>query len=244
MTSLNDLQHEESKLSGPYHAVDLTGSATQEFSKKDYLESLILIQEEERKKLGQELHDSVNCSLTIAKFYLSLLPAGTEQEKYAKEQLAYIISTTEQNIRTISCEMVVFQETGEGLIQLLENLIGKINDLELFRLRFRFNNRKFLNNLPDCQKIVLYRIVQEQLNNTIKYSKASEVIVAISYNRQLKNVKLSIKDNGVGFDSKLRPAGIGLSNIRNRIKQFNGTALIQSAPGKGCKVEVSMPVLE
>ena len=233
---------------------DLTGNllpdtnatelATIQFSKKEYIESLIIIQEEERKKLGQELHDSVNCSLTIAKFYLSLLPAGTAQEKYAKEQVAYVLAPTEESIRTISGEMVIFQETGEALVELIENLTRKINDLGLFRLSFRCSNRNMLNNLPGCQKIVLYRIVQEQLNNTIKYSKASEVSVSVRYNRQPGNVKLCIKDNGVGFDTRLRPAGIGLSNIRNRAKQFNGTAIIQSAPGKGCTVEVSMPVLQ
>lgn len=242
MMTQNDLP--ANLLPKPYNEANATEPATIKFSKKEYIENLVIIQEEERKKLGQELHDSVNCSLTIAKFYLSLLPAGTVQEKYAKEQLAHIIATTEESIRTISCEMVIFQETGKELVELIENLARKINDLGLFRLSFSCSNKGVLKNLPGFQKMVLYRIVQEQLNNTIKYSKASEVSVSIRYNRQLNNVKLCIKDNGVGFDSTLRPAGIGLSNIRSRAKQFSGTAIIQSAPGKGCRVEVCLPVLE
>lgn len=211
-------------------------------SKKKFLESLIQIQEEERKKLGHELHDSVNSSLTIAKFYLGLLPAGTKQQKNAKEQLAYIISTTEQSIRTISCELVVYQEAESGLVQLLQNLCRRISGLGIFELIFKYKDKKQLDELPNCQKIVLYRIVQEQLNNTIKYSKATKVSVSIDCCE--KGVKLEIKDNGVGFDMCVAANGIGLSNINNRAKQFNGKATIKSAPGKGCSVVVCMPVLE
>ncbi|MFT3679730.1 MAG: sensor histidine kinase [Ferruginibacter sp.] len=211
-------------------------------SKRKFLETLINLQEDERKKLGHELHDSVNSSLTIAKFYLGLLPADSKKEKYAKEQLSFIISTTEQCIRSISSELVVFQEIESGLLELVSGLVDRINSLKIFNITFKHSEKLKLEQIPSCQKIVLYRIIQEQLNNTIKYSKASKVSIHIALVK--KFVKLTIKDNGVGFDMATKGNGIGLSNISNRAKQFNGNAHIQSKPGKGCQVDVSMPVLE
>lgn len=211
-------------------------------SKKKFLEALLNIQEEERKRLGQELHDSVNASLTIAKYYLRLLTAGTDKEKFAKEQLALIISSTEQAVRTISHEMVISQETDTGLIKLVDNLVVRINELQIFTGKFEYSNPKELDKLPCSQKMVLYRIVQEQVNNIIKYSKATTVEIGISLSGKV--VKLMIKDNGVGFDLSQHRSGIGLSNIANRVKHFNGRSQIQSAPGMGCTVTVCMPVLE
>jgi signal transduction histidine kinase len=232
----NDILEKLTK-DGYFKAIDKA-----KLSKKKFLETLMQVQEEERKKLGHELHDSVNSSLTIAKFYLSLLNAGTEKEKYAKEQLAFIISTTEQSIRTISCELVVFQETDSGLIDLVSNLIARINDLNVFKATFRHSNKKLFNELPGCQKIVLYRIIQEQLNNTIKYSKASKVNIDVKLNGKI--ITLVIKDNGIGFDMAKRRSGIGLANIISRASQFNGHAHIQTAPGMGCQLSIQMPVLE
>jgi len=211
-------------------------------SKKKFLETLMHIQEEERKKLGHELHDNVNSSLAIAKFYLSLLPAATKDEKHAKEQLAGIISSTVENIRSISCNLVMFQEVEAGLIYLVDSLLNRIRGLKLFNISFGYNKKKQLETLPDCQKIILYRIIQEQLNNIIKYSRAHEVSVNITVTN--KEVALLISDNGVGFDLGTKASGIGLSNISNRVKQFNGLTSIKSGPGKGCVLKVQMPILE
>jgi signal transduction histidine kinase len=210
-------------------------------SKKKFLEKLIEIQEEERKKLGHELHDSVNSSLAIAKFYLSLLPAATQDQKFAKDQLSTIIATTVESIRSISCNLVMFQEVESGLIQLVENLIKRIKGLELFEINFYHSSKKLLDELPNCQKIVLYRILQEQLNNTIKYSRACNVNITLV--RCNDDILLLISDNGIGFDPLTHSNGIGLSNISNRVKQFNGQVSIKSSPGKGCLLKVQMPVL-
>lgn len=211
-------------------------------SKKKFLETFIQIQEEERKRLGQELHDSVNSSLTIAKFYLGLLPAGTEKEQFAKDQLSFIISTTEQCIRTISCNMVISQETDSDLIKLVSNLVTRINGLNIFPVAFKHNKNKQLDRLPGYKKIILYRIVQEQLNNIIKYSKATEAHISITASKA--SIKIMIKDNGIGFEMSEQADGIGLSNISDRAKQLNGRAEIRSEPGKGFQIDIIIPAKE
>jgi signal transduction histidine kinase len=86
---------------------------------------------------------------------------------------------------------------------------------------------------------MLYRIVQEQLNNIIKYAKASEVNIRLK--QQDDQLILFISDNGVGFDVHEQSNGIGLKNINSRVNFYSGKMHLASAPGEGCTLEVSIP---
>jgi len=87
---------------------------------------------------------------------------------------------------------------------------------------------------------MLYRVVQEQLNNITKYANARDV--AITLKKENSVLFLTIADDGVGFDtSKRSGSGIGLSNMKSRIEFYSGTLNIISAPMKGCKLEIAIP---
>jgi signal transduction histidine kinase len=92
-------------------------------------------------------------------------------------------------------------------------------------------------------KLTIYRIVQEQLNNIIKYAKAKTVYIKVLQGKA--TIYLSIKDDGVGFDSSQRSKGVGLMNIRTRAALYNGRVTIVSEPGKGCELNVifELPVV-
>lgn len=81
---------------------------------------------------------------------------------------------------------------------------------------------------------MIYRIVQEQLNNIIKYADAQNISIRIEIDDP--QVTVSIKDDGVGFEADKLESGIGLKNIRGRLNLFNGNLEIISAPGKGCEL--------
>jgi signal transduction histidine kinase len=98
-------------------------------------------------------------------------------------------------------------------------------------------NKSLLNNE---QKLAIYRIGQEQCTNIIKYSKATLVNVSLSTDE--KSFKMTISDNGQGMDSKKKITGIGLRNIHARLSIFNGTADIDTAPGKGFLLQIEMPL--
>jgi signal transduction histidine kinase len=87
---------------------------------------------------------------------------------------------------------------------------------------------------------MLYRIAQEQVNNIVKYAKASEATITLKTGP--RNIMLSIADNGVGFDPSQKAKGIGLKNISSRVEFYSGKLNIRTAPGKGCTLEVSIPV--
>ena len=86
---------------------------------------------------------------------------------------------------------------------------------------------------------MLYRIVQEQMNNITKYAQAKEVTIYLTAIDD--QILLSIADDGQGFDTSKRNKGIGLKNIQNRIEFYAGSMKIISAPGQGCTLEIAIP---
>jgi two-component system sensor histidine kinase UhpB len=87
---------------------------------------------------------------------------------------------------------------------------------------------------------MIYRIVQEQLNNIMKYAKVKEIDIQI---KMIGNrLFLSISDNGIGFDPTIKANGIGLKNIKSRVEFYSGDLKILSVPGKGCTLKVEVPV--
>jgi len=85
-------------------------------------------------------------------------------------------------------------------------------------------------------KLVIYRIIQEQLNNILKHAAASEIEIELK--KETDNLTVSIKDNGKGFDTSVNSKGIGLQNIKHRADLFNGIVQIISSPGNGCKMKI------
>ena len=96
------------------------------------------------------------------------------------------------------------------------------------------------NGADKTKELMLYRVVQEQLNNITKYAKANEAFITLK--KENDTVFLTIADNGVGFDtSQKSTGGIGLTNMKSRIEFYSGKLNIISAPQQGCKIEISIP---
>jgi two-component system sensor histidine kinase UhpB len=90
------------------------------------------------------------------------------------------------------------------------------------------------------QLIAIYRIVQEQLNNILKYSEASQVLIQLT--EKENRVHLLIRDNGKGFEPSKKKTGIGLSNVENRAAMLNGEMKIISGLHQGCELKISFPL--
>lgn len=211
---------------------------SQKDSSKDLSKNALAIREDERQKIGHELHDSINSLLVIAKLYLRFWLADSGKEKLAKEQINDVIHTVIENIRHVSSELPQ-QTMEESLIQLVTDLIKRINGINLIKIRFSYYHLKAIQSLDPELKTTIYRIIQEQLNNTVKYSKAGNVKVRLSC--MAGGINLIIKDDGIGFDTLKPVAGIGLLSIKQRVESRNGRIQISSKPGKGCKMIITFP---
>ena len=103
-----------------------------------------------------------------------------------------------------------------------------------------YHFEKFEEAIKSDVQLAMYRILQEQFSNILKYANAS--LVDIKVHRYNGDIYMAVEDNGVGFDTTTKKYGIGLENIKRRVQVFNGNFKINSSPGKGCRLDVQIPV--
>ncbi|TCZ71803.1 PAS domain-containing protein [Flaviaesturariibacter aridisoli] len=201
-------------------------------------ETTIRAQEQERAGIGRELHDNINQILASCK----LMTEMALREQHLRETLlprtVNHLNTAIEEIRKLSRELVPppFDEVGldEGLRALIESTDG----IGGTHIRLCVNGDAA--RIEPAIRLVLYRIVQEQLHNIQKYAAAAEATVALSISDA--SVRLEVSDNGAGFDPSVKKSGIGLRNIRNRAQLHGGGLTIDAAPGLGCTLTVEIPL--
>ena len=126
-----------------------------------------------------------------------------------------------------------------GLVESIKDLCDCIRTTQVFTIRFyhkRFNERFLEHDI----KLMLFRIIQEQINNIIKYAHASIILIQLTTERD--QLELIVSDNGRGFDPSTAKKGLGLNNIINRAELFDGKAEIKSIPGQGSTVTITVPI--
>jgi signal transduction histidine kinase len=195
-------------------------------------------EERERNAIGQELHDNVNQILASAKLYLSMAETDEElRETLIRNSMKYIEDAI-QEIRSLSKSQVTPLKI-INLQELVEDLLNEFDQKADIRTNFNYN---VSNNLvvEEDLKLNIYRVIQEQLNNVLKHSAAEKVSVSVEGTNGWLNVKIA--DDGKGFSMDKRRNGIGISNMTNRVESYNGQIIIDTSPGKGCVVDVKIPV--
>jgi two-component system, NarL family, sensor histidine kinase UhpB len=199
----------------------------------------IKAQEKEREEIGKELHDNICQIMATAKLYLefAMKKRGFRSEELEKSREN--INLTISEIRKLSHTLVAPSLRNFTLIQVIQRLLGDIQATSSLQPELITENYEE-NAMDHNMKLMFYRIAQEQMNNILKHSKASKAIVKISITDN--DICLSIKDDGAGFDTGKISTGIGLRNMTNRVNFYDGTIQIGSSPGKGCILEVTIPV--
>ncbi len=206
---------------------------------KEISETVIRVQEKERTRIGHELHDNVNQILSTVRLFVDMLtPSGKEEKELKAKSLEYVMMAIEE-IRKLSKELVSPQLLGNGLVDSIQTLVDDIGVSKTMRIEFDHDKEKY--PLTPGKKLTLFRIVQEQVKNILKYSKAQKAEISLS--SDTTHIQLVIKDDGVGFNPDQTQRGIGLSNIYERTRFYNGTVDIDTAPGKGCLLIVVLPII-
>lgn len=209
---------------------------------KEIAETVIRVQEKEKARIGHELHDNVNQVLLTAKLFIDKIQACKEDQQEIKEKSSDYITLAIEEIRKLSKELVAPELKEESLIGNIQTLVKDIQLAGAMNIHFTHEQDGGIEQLSSGKKITLFRIVQEQLKNILKHSQASLTQIALSSKEG--KIELLIKDNGNGFDPRHTYQGIGFSNIRERTEFYNGAVEVESAPGKGCTLTVSLPVFE
>ena len=144
-----------------------------------------------------------------------------------------------QDIRSLSHRLAPPDLSGASLGEALSVLIARVGKFSDIQITTEWDDH-IMGDLPGKLALNVFRMVQEQLNNVIKHSSASEVKISVRV--EAGYFYLTIMDNGIGFDPEIKKAGNGLTNIRTRASLFNGEMEIVTAPGKGCILNISLTV--
>jgi two-component system, NarL family, sensor histidine kinase UhpB len=203
-------------------------------------ETSVAAQEREREEIGKELHDNINQILSATKLYLEFAKIAEEEllpdllDKSCKHLLHAI-----DEIRRLSHRLVAPSLEDISLVQAFSQLVT--NMLNVSSLKLTLDTENYHDEVTDTNiRLMFYRIVQEQLNNILKHSGARNATIRLQTSEG--HIILTVTDDGAGFDTNTTAAGIGLRNITNRAAVYNGTTRIVSEPGKGCMLEVSIPL--
>lgn len=212
----------------------------QELDKQKFIsQATIDTQEQERREIGKELHDNVNQVLTTTKLYLdlSLTSPDSKDELIQKssKNIIYVIN----EIRQLSRSLMDPSIGDLGLLDSINDLVENINITRKLHVSL-CASPDLEKHLDESQKLMIFRVIQEAMNNTIKYAQATSV--QLNLKTEGGNLALLIADDGKGFDITTVKKGAGLKNIQNRVYLTGGNLLLETAPGKGCKIIINFPI--
>jgi PAS domain S-box-containing protein len=210
-------------------------------ARAEYTLQLIASQEAERARIAGELHDSLGQSLSIIKNHAQLLLLQKKIAEDTRKGIETISETTTAAIadmRRISQDLHPYQLDHLGLTRSLDALVENADNASsiAFKKKFDLTDDAFARD----KAASVYRIVQEGLNNILKYSGA--INATITLERDLHEVKLLIEDDGQGFTPGITSKGMGLKNIAERARILGGRLKLDSAPGKGVRIEITIPI--
>ena len=203
------------------------------------------IQDKERKRIAQDIHDQVGSVLSAAKLQLSGLEELKSQltedqtRKYASAMT--LMDQAAEELRNISHNLMPATLSRLGLVAALRGLFDKIS--EYSNLTINFNSHGFEKRIEEPAEINIYPIVLELINNVVKHAQASEATIQLI--KYPTYINISVEDDGKGFDvekAKANENGIGMRNLISRIEYLNGTLNIDSAEGKGTTIMIDVPI--
>jgi len=202
---------------------------------KKLFNAILETEEKERKKFAEDLHDELGPHLSGIRLYINEL----EDEKIKPERrndivvmLDTMIKEAIDKTRTISNQLMPSVLTDYGLIKALNSFCSRINNTNTIHIALNYFNQEL--SIDKNSEIVIYHVLIELINNTIKHAKAKNI--NIDFNKIGKYIDLVYKDDGLGFDLKQTiqdKKGLGLSNVLNRMKTIESTYHFESYPQKG-----------
>jgi PAS domain S-box-containing protein len=211
---------------------------------------LINIQEDERKKIAQELHDQIGQTLFAMKMNLEMtkknLPPDPEKLEDMKNRLTdteNLLSQTIDQIRNLTTDLRPSMLDDFGLIPALNWYIDNFSKRTNIKVYLKTKN--FKPRLSSEVETTFYRIIQEALTNVAKHAQATEVSILLA--RENSNACLAVEDNGIGFDTKkasFPKDRLGIFSIKERVGLLNGEFEIRSKANRGTKLSVKIPLVE
>lgn len=238
----------------PYQYIGIYTNITQKFEQRineQRIRSVSIIQgqEEERKRIARELHDGIGQMLTALKFNIQNI-SGTKSKKEQEKlkEINELIRQTITETRRVSFNLMPSVLSDFGLISALKILCEEVTSHSGIPVKFEVYGA--YRRLDRASEVSLYRIIQEAINNALKYAKASYIDIRLFPGEE--KTEVFVIDDGAGFDfikvlsniklkKRLHGVGNGIANMQERTSLINGEFNIDSAPGEGTIVHIQVP---
>jgi signal transduction histidine kinase len=201
------------------------------------IKSQLEIQNQTLNYIGSEIHDD-----TAQVVYLSMLRIANLKERVdekEKEEIYNFLKKVWNDLRNISHSLINNNFHQIGFIESLEQLLHNIEKTGKYKTTLTIDEEVNIDLLDKSVDVILYRMIQEVINNTLKHAACDKIDIHIGKDNQL--IKVEIKDNGIGFDASLVKQdnpGVGLYNIFTRAKLINASVNINSILGTGTNIEI------
>ena len=209
---------------------------------KEILEAQLQIQEQTMKHISQEIHDNIGGTLSLAKLNLNTIPP--EQLNGAVEKIANtkeLVTKAISDLRTLSKTLHSEAILAVGLIKAIEMELKLLDKTEAFQTSLSITGTPA--DIDRQKELILFRTVQEALNNAIKHSEATLIKIKLDYIED--EMRLTILDNGKGFNKEEIEAdsnrGSGLRNMQNRTRMIGGELSINGT--SGTEIQISLPII-
>jgi len=207
---------------------------------KERIHAEITIQENERKRIATDLHDSLGPLLSSVKLQINSLDSTSENDQHIINKAGRHLDEIIANLREISHNLLPNTLQRKGLTEAIREFTG--NQSKRNGTKIDFYQLQQVTIAPEME-IHVFRMVQEIIHNTLKHAHAKNLQVGLG--KENNEIIILTKDDGVGFDyEKLRKgsSGLGLKSIESRIEILNGTYILKSSPGNGTSYFIKIPV--
>lgn len=207
---------------------------------KQLLETRIELQEQTFREISTEIHDNISPGLILSKLHLHTLTAtGAPPEQQKNLGLSMeLITRAIRDLRNIARSFDAETIIREGLLPAIESRLNNLNNTGLFHIEYQVAGTVRL--LEPRVALSCFRIIQEALNNIVKHSRASNLLLSLAFHDT--SVELRIEDDGIGMETWKMYAGSGLRNIRQRASLLKAGCEITSAPGRGTSIRINIPL--
>lgn len=210
---------------------------------QEVLKTQLEIREQTLKNISEEIHDNVGQVLSLAVLNLSAINLQDTDKAYEKiehttERLKTVVGTLRDLSKTLDADNI----EKLGLAAMVARELNLLERTGTWKTVFQLQGED--RKLDTSREIVVFRIIQESLNNIIKHARANQVEVRFEYDE--KKLMVAISDNGIGFSSPANNAtdGSGLSNMARRSKLIDAEFRIESSPALGTKVTLMVPIFQ
>jgi len=204
---------------------------------------IVEAQEEERKRIAKDIHDGIGQMLTALKFNIeSIKPANVDTTTNKVEILKALLGNLIKEVRTVTFNLTPPELIDFGIVPAISKLVEQLSNFTEKNIFFE-NKTDFKGRFDSLIETNLYRVVQEAVNNAIKYAESNYILISISHSDQL--LSIVIDDDGKGFDAqkllkKNKEEGMGLFFMRERISYINGRIFINSSKNSGTRITINI----